>query len=98
MRIEGTTELWWVTNPTGSSKMEDICFSACLNEAQNGFGRNLEGLTLYSIKEEAERDARIRLNAMEKFQMKYDEAKANYGIEVIKGRQYDTPVHRGYIG
>lgn len=103
MRIDGTTKLWWVINPTWNSTIENICICASPHEMREKLVPHLvpggaEGITLYTSKEEAERDALIRLKAHKEFEKRISEAEAIFKTAVKKGHQTSEETAKEIFG
>lgn len=64
LKLEDSKDVWWVTDPTEHSELNDIYFTANLRSIQLqaiGIKGMLPGLTLYMNEEAAKRDAELRL-------------------------------------
>jgi hypothetical protein len=63
VRIDPTTALWCVTDPTPHSTLPDVCFETTLRGLglQVAGGLDLGAVTIHADREEAEEDARNRL-------------------------------------
>lgn len=64
LKLEDHAKVWWVMDPTEESELCDICFQADLRSIQMqaiGIKGCLDRLTLYMDKDNARRDAELRL-------------------------------------